>query len=400
MTSQKAKIEQVLNRGVERIYPSKKALNKLLLSKNKIKVYQGFDPSMPNLHLGNLVGILKLRQFQKLGHSVIFLVGDFTGMIGDPTDKSAVRPKLTRKQVLENAKNWKSQASRFLSFSEKNPARFEFNSKWQDNISFKELIEITSRFTVQQMLQRDFFQKRIKNKKPIFLHEFLYPVAQAIDCVEMDVDIEVGGNDQTFNMLAGRALMKALKGKEKFVLTTKLLVDKEGKKAGKTSRNAIFLNTPPNDMFGKVMAFPDELIAPGFELLTLIPVEKIKLFEKMLKEKSVNPMELKKKLASEIVGLIYDKKAAQKAGNEFERVFSKRKMPKQILEIKIKRKTINILELLIRTGLCPSKSQGRRLITEGAVCLDGKRQKDWQKEIKIKSGMVVRVGKKRFIKIA
>ncbi len=400
MISRKAKIEEVLNRGVERIYPSKKALSKLLLSKNKIRVYQGFDPSMPNLHLGHLVGILKLRQLQELGHSVIFLVGDFTGMIGDPTDKSAARPKLTRKQVLENAKNWKSQASRFLSFSGKNAAKFEFNSKWQDNISFKELIEITSHFTVQQILQRDFFQKRIRDKKPIFLHEFLYPVAQAIDCVEMDVDIEVGGNDQTFNMLAGRALMKALKGKEKFVLTTKLFVDKEGKKAGKTSGNAVFLNTPPNDMFGRVMAFPDELIVPGFELLTLVPVEKIKLFQKMLKEKSINPMGLKEKLASEIVGLIHNKEAAQKAENEFKRVFSKRKLPKQILEIKIKRKTLNILDLLIKTGLCYSKGQGRRLMAEGAVYLDSKRQKDWQREIKIKSGMVVRVGKKRFIKIA
>ena len=237
---------EVLERGVQQVLPNKKGLFDLM-AKRKIKLYQGFDPSMPSLHLGNFVGLMKLRQFQKLGHEVIFLVGDFTGMIGDPTDKLATRKKLTRKEVLENAKAWKKQASMLLDFEGKNPAKILFNSKWLDKISFKDLIEITSNFTVQQMIERDMFQERLKSNSPIYLHEFLYPVAQAEDSVAMDVDLEVGGNDQMFNMMAGRTLMKGVTGKEKYVLTTKLLVDKEGKKVGKTTGNALFLDSKPND---------------------------------------------------------------------------------------------------------------------------------------------------------
>ena len=218
------KIDEVLTRGVAQVLPDKKGLYDLM-AKRKIKLYQGFDPSMPSLHLGNFVGLMKLRQFQKLGHEVIFLVGDFTGMIGDPTDKLATRQKLTREKVLENAKAWKKQIGMLLDLDGDNPAKIMFNSEWLDKIKFKELIEIASNFTVQQMIERDMFQERIKTNTPIYLHEFLYPISVAIDCVKMDVDLEVGGNDQTFNMLIGRTLMKAIKNKEKFVLSTKLLVD-------------------------------------------------------------------------------------------------------------------------------------------------------------------------------
>src|SRR5688572_27174782 len=225
------KVEQVLTRGVSQVLPSEKGLSSLM-AKRKIKLYQGFDPSAPSLHLGNFVGLMKLRQFQKLGHEIIFLVGDFTGMIGDPTDKLATRKKLTRDEVLENAKAWREQAGKVLDFDGENPAKIMFNSEWSDKVSFKDLIEITSNLTVQQMMERDMFQERIKAKAPIYLHEFLYPVAQGYDSVVMDVDLEIGGNDQLFNMMAGRTLMKAIKGKDKYVLTTKLLVDKEGNKVG------------------------------------------------------------------------------------------------------------------------------------------------------------------------
>ena len=203
--------DEVLTRGVAQILPSKEALASLMSSK-KIKLYQGFDPSMPSLHLGNLVGILKLRQFQKLGHEVIFLIGDFTGMIGDPTDKLTSRKKLTRKEVLENTKKWKEQVLKVLDFDGDNPAKILYNSEWNDKKTFKDLIELTSNFTVQQLLERDMFQERLKKTEPIYLHEFLYPIAQAVDSVEMDVDLEVGGSDQIFNMLAGRSLMST-KGK-------------------------------------------------------------------------------------------------------------------------------------------------------------------------------------------
>ncbi|HUS52249.1 MAG TPA: tyrosine--tRNA ligase [Candidatus Bathyarchaeia archaeon] len=392
------KIEEVLTRGVDKIYPSAKALEKVLRSGKKIKLYQGFDPSMENLHLGNMVGALKLKQFQDLGHEVIFLVGDFTGMIGDPTDKSSTRPQLTRKQVLKNSKKWQSQAGKVLSFAGKNPAKIMFNSQWGDKITFKELIEITSNFTVQQMLERDFFQRRLKKGKPIHLHEFLYPAAQAIDCVKMDVDLEIGGRDQTFNMLAGRTLMKALKGKEKLVLTTRLLVDSKGEKVGKTTGNALFLNTSPDEMYGGIMSFPDEVIPLAFEMLTLIPLQSIKEKEKGLSSGKIHPMELKKQLAFEIIKMYHGKKAAQKAQNYFSQVFQKRKLPATIKPIKINQAYVNIrhpvANILFDLKLVPSKSESKRLISQGAVELNNQKIKNPRLMMKLKEGDVFKVGKR------
>lgn len=390
--SKKEKIEQALNRGVEKIYPSKKALEKVLLSNKKIRIYQGFDPSAPNLHLGNYVGILKLKQFQELGHEVIFLVGDFTGMIGDPTGKiEGARPELTRQQVLKNAKNYKKQAGKILNFSGKNPAKIKYNSKWLANLGVDKLISLMRHLTYSQIIKRDMFQKRIENGEDILLSEFFYPLMQAYDSVYMDVDLEIGGSDQMFNMLVGRQLMKKLKNKEKFVLTTKLLVDKEGKKVGKTTGNAIFLNNSPQDIFGKIMAFPDEAIMLGFELLTIIPLEKI--------AKSENPMALKKKLGFEVVKMNYDEKEAEQAKKEFERVFGNKELPKDIKEINMKEEPIKVLDLLVKTKLASSKSQAKRLILQGGVKINRKKQNDWQALINVKKGMVIQVGKRKFVRI-
>lgn len=398
MNLKEKKIEEAVNRGVENVYPSKEALKKLLRTR-KIRVYQGFDPSMPNLHLGNLVGILKLKQFQELGHRVIFLIGDFTGMIGDPTDKLSVRKKLTRKEVLRNTKNWAGQVKKILNFSGRNPAKMMFNSRWLDRLCFRDLIEIASNFTVQRILERDFFQERIKKQEPIFLHEFLYPVAQAIDCVEMDVDMEIGGSDQTFNMLVGRDLMKITRRKEKFVLTTKLLVDKEGRKIGKTTGDAIFLNTPYDQMFGAIMAFPDGIIIPAMELLTRIPLSLIKRYEKTLKEERTNPRDLKKILAFEIVKLNYGEGRAREAEKEFEQIFKKRELPKRISKAKISDKEISVLNLLLETKLVSSKSEAKRLVSQKAVKINGSVQQDWRQKIKIRKGMVIQVGRRRFREI-
>ncbi|TSC54255.1 MAG: tyrosyl-tRNA synthetase [Microgenomates group bacterium LiPW_16] len=393
-------IDELLTRGVERIYPSREALGSVLRSDKKLRLYQGFDPSMPNLHLGHLVGLLKLRQFQDLGHEVIFLIGDFTGMIGDPTDKSAARPRLTREQVLKNAKNWKEQAGRILNFDGENPAKIMFNSAWNDKITFKNLIEITSNFTIQQLLERDMFQKRMKMGKPIFLHEFLYPVAQAIDCVEMDVDLEVGGSDQTFNMLAGRILMKALKRKEKFVLTTKLLVDSKGEKVGKTAGNALFLNATPAEMYGGIMSFPDEVIPLAFELLSRVSLELVEEHEKALQGGKVNPMDLKKQLAFEIVKLYHGEKPAKEAQEEFERVFQKGQAPVyNILTYYTKRKESNIVDLLVETKLASSRSGAKRLVEQGGVEVDGKQIADIRHQITVKDGMIIRAGKRRFVRL-
>ncbi len=389
------KIEEVLTRGVEKIYPSKEALEKVLRSGKKIRLYQGFDPSMPNLHLGNIVGVLKLKQFQDLGHEVIFLVGDFTGMIGDPTDKKSSRPQLTRKQVLENCKNWKEQAGKILEFSGKNPAKFLYNSQWLSKLSFNELLNLAHHLTYQQTIKRDMFRERLKQGRDLYLHEFLYPLMQGYDSVHMDVDLEIGGSDQMFNMLVGRDLMKKLKNKEKFVLTTKLLVDSNGEKVGKTTGNALFLNSSSADMYSGVMSFPDEVIILGFELLTLVPLQTIKSLAKEL-----SPMDLKKRLAFEIVKMYHSEKEAQKAQEEFEQVFQKRNLPQEnILVHEINSlENDDVLKILTESGLVSSRSEAKRLIAQGGVDVDGANIKELS-EVKMKDGSIIKVGKRKFLKI-
>jgi len=386
-------IENLLTRGVEKVYPSKEELEKVLRSGKKLRLYQGFDPSMPSLHLGNFVGLMKLRQFQKLGHEVIFLVGDFTGMIGDPTDKIATRRTLTREESLKNSENWKEQAGRVLDFTGSNPVKLMFNSSWNDKITFKDLIEITANFTVQQMIERDMFQERIKQDKPIHLHEFLYPVAQAIDCVEMDVDLELGGNDQTFNMLAGRQLMKALKNKEKFVMTTKLLVDAQGQKVGKTTGNALFLDSTPEKFYGGIMSFPDEVIGLSFELLTEVPLEGL---EEKIK---TDPMAEKKRLAFEIVKLLWGENSAQKAQEEFENVFQKREIPTEIPEVEVGSEKMEAGKLLCETGLMTSMSEAKRLIEQGSVEVNGERISSRISLLTLKDGMIIKIGKTKFVRV-
>lgn len=376
---------EVLTRGVQQVLPDKKGLADLM-GKRKIKLYQGFDPSAPSLHLGNFVGLMKLRQFQKLGHEVIFLVGDFTGMIGDPTDKLAVRKKLTRKQVLENAKAWKKQASMLLDFDGENPAKILFNSEWLDKISFKDLIEITSNFTVQQMIERDMFQERLKSNAPIYLHEFLYPVAQAVDSTKMEVDLEVGGNDQMFNMMAGRTLMKATSGKEKYVLTTKLLVDKDGKKVGKTTGNALFLDSNPSDFYSGIMSFPDEVIALGFELLTEVSLEGVA--ERVKK----NPMLEKKNLAFEVVKLLWGGDNAKKAQQSFEKTFQERK-PEFNIKVDAGKTLAETITDFTSKG---SKSEAKRLIKERAVDVNGIKMEDTNYQVQ--AGDEIKVGARTFLK--
>ena len=377
-------IQEVLTRGVQQVLPDQKGLASLM-GKRKIRLYQGFDPSAPSLHLGNFVGLMKLRQFQKLGHEVIFLVGDFTGMIGDPTDKLATRQKLTREKVLENAKAWKKQAGMVLDFGGKNPAKIMFNSKWSDKVNFKDLIEITSNVTVQQMMERDMFQERLKTKTPIYLHEFLYPIAQGYDCVQMDVDLEIGGNDQLFNMMMGRTLMKAIKNKEKYVLTTKLLVDKDGKKVGKTTGNALFLDSTPESFYAGIMSFPDEVIALGFELLTEIALDGI---QKSIKK---NPMDEKKRLAYEIVRFLWGEAAANKSQKRFEGNFQDKK-PKFDIKVSAGR---SVLTTIAPFTSLASVSEAKRLVKQKAVEINGKKVTDGSVVVKV--GDEIKVGSRTFL---
>ena len=381
------KIEEVLTRGVQQILPDKKGLAELM-AKRKIKLYQGFDPSMPSLHLGNFVGLMKLRQFQKLGHEVVFLVGDFTGMIGDPTDKLAVRKQLTREQVLENAKAWRDQISKVLDFEGDNPATIVFNSEWSDKVSFKDLIKITSHISYAQVIERDMFQERIKNGMDIRFHELLYPIAQGYDSVAMDVDLEVGGNDQLFNMMVGRTLMRAIKNKEKYVLTTKLLVDREGNKVGKTTRNALFLDSTPENFYAGIMSFPDEILSLSFELLTEIPLEG--LAEKIKKD----PMGEKKRLAYEIVKFLWGEAAANSAQNAFEKTFQQ-KAP--TFDIKVKAED-SLAKTIIPFTSRQSMSSAKELVKQNAVDVNGKAISD--PNFKLKAGDEIKVGGRTFLKVS
>ncbi len=376
------KADEVLTRGVADILPSKKGLADLM-AKKKITLYQGFDPSMSKLHIGNWIGIRKLAQFQQLGHKVIFLVGDFTGTIGDPTDKSAARKKLTRQQVLENAKDYKKQIAKTLKFTGPNAAEIRFNSEWLNKLNFEEIIELSSHFTVQQLLERDFFQQRLKKEKPIYLHEFLYPLMQGYDCVMMDVDLEIGGNDQLFNMMAGRTLMKALKGKEKYVLTMKILEDPMGKKMGKTEGNTINLTDSPTDIFGKIMALPDSLIKPGIELLTDLPLDLAK------KEK---PLTAKGKLAFEVVKQIHGDTAAFSAQEYFDKTFHK-KAPEYKTTVQYKPALVGI----VAQASGASISQSKRWIKQGAVDVNEKTVRE--PGFKMSGGENVKIGKKTFVKV-
>ncbi len=378
-------IDEVLTRGVQQVLPDKKGLEDLI-AKRKIRLYQGFDPSMPSLHLGNLVGLMKLRQFQKLGHEVIFLVGDFTGMIGDPTDKLATRPKLTHEQVMENAKNWKIQASKILEFEGDNPAKMVFNSEWTDKLTQRELVEIASKLTHQQLIERDMYQERIKSKNVIYFHELLYPIYQGYDSVAMDIDLEIGGNDQLFNMMMGRTLMKALKNREKYVLTTKLLVDKEGKKVGKTTGNALFLDSTPENFYAGVMSFPDETILLGFELLTENPLESLK--EKIKK----NPLFEKKHLAFEIVSLLWGEAKAKDSQNAFEKTFQER-APEFNIKVKAGEP---LVKTIIPFTNRQSASAAKELIRQGGVDING--QKITDTSVIINAGDEIKVGERTFLK--
>jgi len=380
-------IDKVLTRGVQQVLPDKKGLADLM-AKRKIKLYQGFDPSMPSLHLGNFVGLMKLRQFQKLGHEVIFLVGDFTGMIGDPTDKLAVRKQLTREQTLSNAKSWRHQAESVLKFDGDNPAKILFNSDWSDKLSFKDLIQITSHITHAQLIERDMFQERIKSGADIRFHELLYPIAQGYDSIAMDVDLEIGGNDQLFNMMVGRTLMKSIKNKEKYILTTKLLVDKEGNKVGKTTGNALFLDSTPENFYAGIMSFPDEVLPLSFELLTEISLEGLP--EKIKRD----PMGEKKHLAFEIVKFLWGESAGNSAQRAFEKTFQE-KTP--TFDIKVRAEE-SLAKTIIPFTPRQSMSSAKELIKQKAVDVNGVVITDPNFVIKI--GDKIKVGERTFLKVS
>ncbi|MFH0755370.1 MAG: tyrosine--tRNA ligase [bacterium] len=390
------KIEEFLTRGVENIYPNKEFVQKQLLSGKKLKMYLGIDPTGPTLHLGHAVPLKKLKEFQDLGHEVILLIGDFTAMIGDPTDKSSARKQLTREQVLNNCELYKKQASAFLKFGI-GGAKLKYNSKWLAKLSFVDLIELASHITYAQTIKRSMFQERLKNNQDIYLNEFLYPLMQGYDSVALDIDGEIGGNDQLFNMLVGRDLLKKLKNKDKFVITTKILEDNSGKKMGKTENNMVCLLDNEFEMFGKIMSWTDGMILPAFEICTNLSMEKIEKHKKDL-ESGVNPRDIKIILAKEIVKIYYNQEKADKAEKNFNKTFQKKGLPENLEEIKTENGK-SLAELLVENKIVSSKNNFRRLVAENAISDAVSREKITDVNYKINSEIVLKVGKKRFVKI-
>ncbi len=390
------KINEFLTRGVENIYPNREFVEARLNEGKKLTIYLGIDPTGPTLHLGSAVILKKLKEFQDLGHKVILLIGDFTATIGDP-DKTSAREPLTRKEVLKNAKLYKKQASTFLRFSGVNKAELKYNSKWLSKMKFEDVLNLASKVTVEQMLKRDMFKKRIKEGKPVYVHEFMYPLMQGYDSVVLDVNGEIGGNDQTFNMLTGRTLMKQIKNKEKFVITIKLLEDKDGKKMGKTEGNMVTLNDSPQEMFGKIMSWSDGMILVGFELCTYVSLEEIKEIKQVLEKESENPRDIKMKLAREIITIYHGEKEAERAQSNFIETFQKKGIPEIIKEIVVKKEK-KLVDVLLLSGVVKSKSDFRRLVKEGAVKHEDGSKID-NEHYEVVQSEVFKIGKRRFIKV-
>lgn len=386
-------IDHLLTRGVQDIVP-KKGLTEKLRKGDKIKVYLGLDPTSTNIHLGNAVPLRKLRDFQHAGHEVIFLVGSFTALIGDTSDKDAMRKPMTVEEIEHNFHTYKEQASKILDFDR---AKILYNGDWLGNLSFTNIVELAQQFTVQQMIERDMYQKRIQDGKPIGLHEFLYPLMQGYDSVHMEVDLEIGGNDQLFNMLAGRTLLRTYKNKEKWVLTTPLIEGTDGRKMSKSYGNTINITDEPKDMYGKLMSITDELIVKYMLLCTDMPIRDIDEIDKGLKAGD-NPRDAKMRLAREIVSLYHSKEDGDLAEQEFINIFKKGGLPDDmpIFELNGDRDLIDLLELC---GLVESRAEAKRLIAQGGVKINDKKADDPNETIHLKKDMVIQVGKRKFAKI-
>ena len=393
---------EILKRGVEEIIPEK-GLEKKLNKNKPLIIKAGFDPTAPDLHLGHTVLINKLKQFQDLGHQVVFLIGDFTGMLGDPSGVSETRPILTVEQLKKNSETYQEQIFKIL---DKKKTKIEFNSTWFKKMTSAELINLSSKMTVARMLERDDFSKRYKGNKPISIHEFIYPLVQGYDSFELKSDVELGGTDQKFNLLVGRDIQKSFGMEEQIIITLPILEGTDGvKKMSKSLNNYIGLKESPNDMFGKIMSISDDLMWRYFDLLSFKSSFEIKELKKKT-ELGLNPMEAKKMLSAEIVTRFHGEEKALLAEKEFTNRFSKGNDPAEIKLIKLSMKasSISILDLLSSEELgdyklCKSKSEARRMIAQGAVKIDGKKISDDAILVQNPSENTYQVGKLKHLKI-
>ena len=386
-----------LLRGADEVLIKQELIEKLKEGR-PLRIKAGFDPTAPDLHLGHTVLINKLKQFQDLGHEVMFLIGDFTGMIGDPTGKNVTRKPLTREEVIHNAKTYEEQIFKIL---DSNKTRVMFNSSWMNAMSSADLIQLAAKHTVARMLERDDFSKRFKGGQSIAIHEFLYPLIQGYDSVEMKADVEMGGTDQKFNLLVGRQLQEAFGQKPQVVITMPILEGLDGvQKMSKSLNNYIGIADVADEMFGKIMSISDELMWRYFELLSFRPTAEINSWKLECIE-GANPRNYKVKLAQEIIERFHDGKAAVKALENFEARFQRGAMPDEIdeIELKIQGSSFCIANLLKESGLTSGTSEAIRLINQGAVKIDGEKVSDAKLEISVNTQNIYQVGKRKFAKV-
>jgi len=396
----KKQLESLKKRCVE-IIPEEelyKKLDKSAQTKKPLKIKLGCDPSKPDLHIGHAVVIHKLREFQDFGHEAILVVGDFTGMIGDPSGRSKTRPQLTQEETKKNGQTYFEQASKIL---DPKKTRIVYNSEWLAKMSFADVVRLAGTFTVARMLERDDFKKRFGDEEPISVHEFLYPLAQAMDSVALEADVELGGTDQKFNLLVGREVQREYGQEPQVIMTMPILEGTDGvQKMSKSLDNYVGLTDEPADMFGKIMSIPDTLILKYFELAAFAEKEELARVENALDDNSINPMALKKELARRIIAMYHNEKAANEAQAAFERVFSRKEIPEDIETTKLTRGSeIWIVDLLRDNKLVASGGEARRLIEQGGVQIDGEKVLSHEMKIVIEKQLVIKVGKRRFLRI-
>ncbi len=381
------------------VHELRSKLERSLAENRPLRVKLGADPSAPDIHLGHVVPLNKLREFQDLGHLVVFIIGDFTGMIGDPSGKSATRPQLSREQVMVNAKSYQEQIFKVL-----DPAKTEirFNSEWHAPMKFEDVIRLSAHVTVAQILARDDFSKRYAASQPISLVEFLYPLVQAYDSVMIKADVELGGTDQLFNLLLGRELQKTYNQEPQIVMTLPLLEGLDGvNKMSKSLGNYIGVSEPAREIYGKAMSVSDALMWRYFSLILCMPESEIAEIKKAVQIGARHPRDVKDELARKLVAKFHDENSAAQASEEFTRIFSQNKLPDDVPEVRVKTAggKMGVVDLLVQAELAPSKGEARRLIEQGGVKIDDEKVSDIHAEIALKTGMIVRAGKRKFAKI-
>lgn len=391
----------LIRRGAVEIIPEEELVKKIensIKTGKPLNIKLGCDPSRPDLHLGHSVVLRKLAQFQKLGHQAILIIGDFTGMIGDPSGRNSTRPALTLEQTRINGETYLQQASKILN---REKTKILYNSEWLSKMTFEDVIKLASKYTVARMLERDDFTKRYKSGEPISMHEILYPLAQAMDSVAIKSDVELGGTDQKFNLLVGRDIQREFGLEPQVILTMPLLVGTDGvEKMSKSYDNYIGISDSPQEIYGKTLSIPDNLIYTYFELATEVSNQKLEEIKLYLSDPNKNPRDLKRELARTLVTMYHDQKAALDAEEEFDKIFIKKEIPDDIEEIIIDNtQEINILDLVIFVKFANSRGEAKRLVQQGGVSINGEKISDVHYVVKLNSDLILKVGKRKFVKL-